>query len=303
MGCCAFSRTSRRTARQHAVDERRARPRRRTSSRSRPPPRSPPPPGSAPRAGTASGCSISISATRMMLRSSGWIRSTDQPCAWRSITSSSSSRAVGGGVRQRAREQRGVAARASPPAAGRSGRAGRARSPRPGADRSGASRQRPRRARRSRRSACRRGCARPARRTAAPGSTAPVSSVAGLVPPPETESPRSPGSVCGHLEVDGARQLHVGRLVVDEQHVDLAARLASSAARPRASLSGDRDLLEGLGVHEVRVACRPRRGTASCAPRCAPTGTSRPPGRSGRSRCRRRPGAASCARTPRPCRA
>ena len=41
-------------------------------------------------AGTASGWSISTSATRMMLRSSGWIRCTDQPCAWRSITSSSS---------------------------------------------------------------------------------------------------------------------------------------------------------------------------------------------------------------------
>src|SRR5207249_2550627 len=39
-------------------------------------------------AGTSSGCSISISATRMMLRSSGWIRDTDQPWAWRSLTES-----------------------------------------------------------------------------------------------------------------------------------------------------------------------------------------------------------------------
>ncbi len=31
--------------------------------------------------GATSGCSISIKATRMMLRSSGWIRCTDQPCA------------------------------------------------------------------------------------------------------------------------------------------------------------------------------------------------------------------------------
>ena len=43
-----------------------------------------------PARGVASGCRISISATRRMLRSSGWMRCTDQPCAWRSITSSNS---------------------------------------------------------------------------------------------------------------------------------------------------------------------------------------------------------------------
>ncbi len=83
--------------------------------------------------------------------------------------------------------------------------------------------------------------------------TAPVSSVAGLVPPPETESPRTPGIGLGDLEVDGARQLDVRGLVVDEQHLDLAARLAP-AQRVGDRALGDRDLLEGLRVHEVGVA-------------------------------------------------
>ena len=41
---------------------------------------------------------------------------------------------------------------------------------------------------------------------------APVSSVAGLLPPPDAVSPRTPGSVCGDLELDRGRQLEVGRL-------------------------------------------------------------------------------------------
>jgi hypothetical protein len=90
--------------------------------------------------------------------------------------------------------------------------------------------------------------------------TAPVSSVAGLVPPPETESPRSPGSVWETSRSD------VARLVVDEQHVHLAAG-GDEAQRVLHGGLGDRDLLEGLGVHEVRVGAvgvqelhRPRLG-------------------------------------------
>ena len=67
--------------------------------------------------------------------------------------------------------------------------------------------------------------------------TAPVSSVAGFVPPPETESPRRPGSVSRDGQVDRARQLQVSRLAVDEQHVHLAAR-RDPAQRVRDGRSG-----------------------------------------------------------------
>jgi hypothetical protein len=80
--------------------------------------------------------------------------------------------------------------------------------------------------------------------------TAPVSSVAGLVPPPDTESPRRPGSVS--VTARSTAQLQIPRLVVDEQHVHLAAR-CDEAQRVLDRRLGDRDLLEGLGVHEVRV--------------------------------------------------
>ena len=40
---------------------------------------------------------------------------------------------------------------------------------------------------------------------------APVSSVAGLLPPPDAVSPRTPGLGVRHLELHGRRELHVGR--------------------------------------------------------------------------------------------
>ena len=61
---------------------------------------------------------------------------------------------------------------------------------------------------------------------------APVSSVAGLVPPPEAVSPRRPGLGLGHLEDDRGRQLQVAGLAVDEEHVD-RRRWAWSSAAPR----------------------------------------------------------------------
>ena len=81
---------------------------------------------------------------------------------------------------------------------------------------------------------------------------APVSSTAGLVPPPEAVSPRSPGSVCATVEIGGARELHVGRLVVDVEQLDLRG-LLRPLQRVAERADGDRDLLVALRVHEVGV--------------------------------------------------
>ena len=58
---------------------------------------------------TSSGCSISSSATRMIARSSGAIRSSVQPSAWRGDVRRRARPVVGGRVRQGAREAGGVA--------------------------------------------------------------------------------------------------------------------------------------------------------------------------------------------------
>jgi hypothetical protein len=55
-----------------------------------------------------------------------------------------------------------------------------------------------------------------------------------------------------HLELDGRRELHVGRLVVDEQQVDGLVRLDPLERIGERALR-DRELLERLLVHEVRV--------------------------------------------------
>jgi hypothetical protein len=57
----------------------------------------------------------------------------------------------------------------------------------------------------------------------------------------------------GHLEIDSASQLHLCGLLVDEQHLHLAAWLAPAQGVLHGAL-GDGDLLEGLGVHEMRLA-------------------------------------------------
>ena len=56
----------------------------------------------------------------------------------------------------------------------------------------------------------------------------------------------------GDLELDRRRQLQVGGLVVDEQQVDGLVRLGP-LQRVLERRLGDRELLEGLLVHEVRV--------------------------------------------------
>ena len=91
------------------------------------------------------------------------------------------------------------------------------------------------------------------RRTAGRWTVAPVSSVAGLLPPPEAVSPRRPGSVCGDLELDGGRQLQVatGWPSMNSTSTSSLGFVQRSASATRRL--GDRDLLVGLGVHEVRV--------------------------------------------------
>ncbi len=83
-------------------------------------------------------------------------------------------------------------------------------------------------------------------------NVAPVSSVAGFVPPLGDAVAAQARVGLRDLQVDPARQLDVGGLVVDEQHVHLAARLGPAQHLLQSAL-GDRDLLEGLRVHEVRV--------------------------------------------------
>ena len=118
-----------------AVDEARAPRRRRTPWRSRPPRRSRPRRGIGRSPSTRSGCSISSSATRRIARSSGAMRSSVQPLAWRSMRRVELVGVVGRRVRERAREGRGVALEDVVERAARSGRAGRARRPPPGAGR------------------------------------------------------------------------------------------------------------------------------------------------------------------------
>src|SRR5436190_15189341 len=65
--------------------------------------------------------------------------------------------------------------------------------------------------------------------------------------------PTHPRVGLADLQVDRARQLNVGGLLVDEQHIDLAARRASAQRLADAAL-GHGDLLVGLHVHEVRIA-------------------------------------------------
>ena len=83
-------------------------------------------------------------------------------------------------------------------------------------------------------------------------TVAPVSSVAGLLPPPDAVSPRTPGSVCVTSSSTDAGELDVGRLVVDVEQVDGLVRLDPLQRLADAGL-GDRELLVGLLVHEVRV--------------------------------------------------
>ena len=73
---------------------------------------------------------------------------------------------------------------------------------------------------------------------------APVSSVAGLLPPPDAVSPRTPGSVCVTSSSTERRQLDVRRLAVDVQQVDVLVGLDPlqrlGHARSRAARSARR---------------------------------------------------------------
>src|SRR3954453_15766679 len=89
-------------------------------------------------------------------------------------------------------------------------------------------------------------------------TVAPVSRVAGLVPPPEAVSPRRPGSgwgtsstteggscrALGDLEHEGSAQLQVGALPVDEEHVDRVVGLGPAQTLGEARF-GHRHLLVG----------------------------------------------------------
>jgi hypothetical protein len=84
-------------------------------------------------------------------------------------------------------------------------------------------------------------------------TVAPVSSVAGLLPPPDAVSPRTPGLGLRDLELDARGQLQVARLPVDEQQDRPRRWASSSAARPPPADSGTASCSKEPGVHEVRV--------------------------------------------------
>ena len=62
-----------------------------------------------------------------------------------------------------------------------------------------------------------------------------------------------PGLGLGDGEVDRARQLHVGGLIIDVEKLDASSDSFIHCSGSASVALGDRQLLVGLGVHEVRV--------------------------------------------------
>ena len=83
-------------------------------------------------------------------------------------------------------------------------------------------------------------------------TVAPVSRVAGLLPPPEGGVAADSRLGVRDLELHGGAELDVRRVAVDVQHVDAFVGLDHLQRLGHARLR-QRDLLVGLLVHEVRV--------------------------------------------------